>query len=616
MKRVRTGAKARASAGGIAVLTLVAGLIATPPAAAGGASPCSGVEIMPTADLTDGMTGTGLTVAEGSTPESFDVEILGVLDDALAPNRDLIIVRVSNNASIHEAGGIWAGMSGSPVYVDDKLVGAIAYSLAGAPSKIGGVTPAEDMKKLTQYEEGDDDEVFRAYPDSVAMPQSMEQRVSRSGGAQAGADEGSLELLDIPLGVSGTSARARRALQKGIDKENLPFVVHRAGSAAAPGAAVDPGATPAAGESFAAALSYGDVTIGAVGTTTFVCDGQAVAFGHPFFFSGETSFGANEADAITVVDDELFGPYKLATIGGLFGRIDQDRLAGVRALTGQLPELSPIESTITVAGSPYSPAVGESESANDQFLADVVFSHILGHIDSTYDTIDEGISAFEWTISGTTESGDTWSLDRHNVYSSPFDIAFQSSFEIPNQLFTLYDNPFEEIDFENVEITGAVQPELDGWKMGKMMVSKDGETFREREEIRARRGDRIWVKLTLRPEDGEGDNRTLRMSVKIPENARRRVFLTVGGLSREDRIICFRERQSCRDSYGSIDSFEQLIQRLERAPKNNEVRARLLRGRGRIADEDIEVLGKVVRGQRFVFIRLGGGGNSGEEPVG
>jgi hypothetical protein len=99
-------------------------------------------DVMPVSEITDGMLGTGWTVSEGRDPEPFDAEVLGVLPDAIAPGRDMIVVDTSSPA-ITEAGGIWFGMSGSPVYHDGRLMGALAFGLSFGPSSIAGLTPAE-----------------------------------------------------------------------------------------------------------------------------------------------------------------------------------------------------------------------------------------------------------------------------------------------------------------------------------------------------------------------------------------------------------------------------------------------------------------------------------------
>nr|MBA2571157.1 hypothetical protein [Chloroflexota bacterium] len=145
----------------LTTLVLAAGLLpgsvsATPTrdaGIAGGAAPGACAQIKPANEVEEGMMGRGWTVVQGFDPSPFRVEILGKLRDGIAPGRDMIIVEVSDVAGrdfIDRAGGIWRGMSGSPVYIDGELIGAVAYGFSLGPSKIGGVTPAEDMARVLE----------------------------------------------------------------------------------------------------------------------------------------------------------------------------------------------------------------------------------------------------------------------------------------------------------------------------------------------------------------------------------------------------------------------------------------------------------------------------------
>ena len=130
---------------GVAALALASAGLMSVPATAQVVAPEDCPAAMPTAEVVKGMTATGFTVSDGTEPEPFDVEVLGVLQDGVAPGRDMIVVDTSSPA-IEEAGGIWFGMSGSPVYSDDgRLIGAVAFGLSFGSSSVGGLTPARDM---------------------------------------------------------------------------------------------------------------------------------------------------------------------------------------------------------------------------------------------------------------------------------------------------------------------------------------------------------------------------------------------------------------------------------------------------------------------------------------
>jgi hypothetical protein len=287
------------------VVSLAATGLAAGPATAQVSAPVDCPDIMPTTEVVKGMTATGFTVSEGTDPEPFDVEVLGVLANGVAPGRDMIVVETSS-PTLDEKRGIWFGMSGSPVYdnVSGELLGAVAFGLSGGPSPIGGLTPAEDMADLFDYPSSLSSSGAR----SVALSGDIERRVAqREKGTRM---EFKMKRLRAPLSVSGLTDRAFDILAKAIRKEGNKYVLTQGASARA----AEPGeelATIGAGDTFAAAMSYGDITIGGIGTTSLVCDGQAIAFGHPFSWSGRAELGANQGDTLRIVPD-LFGSFKLA----------------------------------------------------------------------------------------------------------------------------------------------------------------------------------------------------------------------------------------------------------------------------------------------------------------
>ncbi|MGH2752197.1 MAG: SpoIVB peptidase S55 domain-containing protein, partial [Actinomycetota bacterium] len=511
-----------------AVVLAMTGLVSRPVAAqVGGPEDCP--EVRPIAEIERGLTGTGYTVSQGTEPEPFDVEVLGVLENGVAPGRDMIVVDTSGPA-IDAAGGIWFGMSGSPVYDDDgALLGAVAFGLTWGPSSIGGLTPAADLVELLDYPLGQ----APVAATSVALSGGLERRVNaREGG---GSDDVSLRRLRAPLSVSGLTERGRETLAKAIRKEGNNYLVTQGSSATA----AEPGAelgTVGAGDTFAAALSYGDITIGGIGTTSLVCDGQSVAFGHPFGWEGKTELGANAGDTHTIVDDPLFGPYKLASITEPVGIVDQDRLAGIRALLGTAPELRPVTSTVTATDIGRTQD-GASQAVTDDIVPILGFYHLFGNIDSTFDTIGEGNSRVAWTVTGTTEEGEPWSLSRSNLYSSRWDISIESSIEVLNQLGTLVDNKFTEIDFTGVDLDATVEEERSGYRIGKVRHSNNNRNFKGGRHVKVRRGSTLFLRIALKDIEGD-DDLSVDMKMKMPRDFRRGYLLVSGG-NRGGGFFCF-----------------------------------------------------------------------------
>ena len=161
----------------------------------------------PVDSLAKGQAVTGLTVSSGTTPDQFTGNVLGVLKDGIAPGIDMIMVRLTN-PEIDRVGGIWEGMSGSPVYAaDGSLIGAVSYGLALGPSPVAGVTPAADMQKLLDATPAAG---TAGQPGStVALPPAMRQRIVSSDAATAAEADSGMSQRKTP--VAGTGLRSRRS---------------------------------------------------------------------------------------------------------------------------------------------------------------------------------------------------------------------------------------------------------------------------------------------------------------------------------------------------------------------------------------------------------------------
>lgn len=482
----------------LAVLTLVPVEIgATSVQATAAAAPPQCPAVLPLADVRAGMRGRGWTVTQGRTPKEFAVSVLGVLEDALAPGRDMILVRVSDlrrKDVIAQGGGIWAGMSGSPVYVDGKLLGAIAFGFTASPSPIGGVTPAEDMMTLLRLGAEDQAPGANAEPDVIAIPPELQSLLGADGAQAAGP---TLTRLPMPLGVSGLSSQRLSRLQSDVDRAGLSFVTHAGGAQAAPTATTTL-ARPTAGGNFVAALSYGDVTAAAVGTTTAVCDGVALAFGHPFQLIGAAALGANDATALAIIRDATFGSVKFATVGAPFGTIDQDRLAGVRGDLGALPETIPVSTSVTAVDLDRT-RTGGTRVTDDRFLPALTLFGLIGSIDSTFDEVGDGTATSEWTISGTRAGGVPFEVSRTNRWASLDDIAVEMSFDVAFPLDQLLNNPIEEVHVDGVRFSSSVSTDVRQLRVVDAVVSVNGGPFTRPEALMVPPGATLRARVALQP---------------------------------------------------------------------------------------------------------------------
>jgi hypothetical protein len=295
---------------------------------------------MPLSQIKPGMVGRGRTVFQGKTIEEFDAEILGVLENA-APKRNIILARLKGHGL--ESTGIIAGMSGSPVYIDGKLIGAVASGFAFSKDAIAGITPIEEMLAIGPAAEETRPAV--SSPVVIREDTSQEELAGAFAKAQAAAvGEGqtrpTLAPLELPLVFSGFSARA---FEKARAFTPLGFRAVRGGTEPQAGTIPAPSAEPTLreGDAVGVQLLGGDLDLSAVGTVTYVDGNKVLAFGHPVYNLGSVDYAMTRAGVIAVMPS-LESSFKLASVGPVIGRFSQDRTAGAAGEIGAMPHLIPL----------------------------------------------------------------------------------------------------------------------------------------------------------------------------------------------------------------------------------------------------------------------------------
>jgi SpoIVB peptidase S55 len=306
-------------------------------------------EFLPLAEVKSGMKGYGLSVFRGGTVERFGVEVIGVQRD-VAPDRARIYVKVSGQGL--EESGVAAGMSGSPIYLDGRLAGAIAMGWGFSKSPIGGVTPIEAMLEIERQAAGGTPSPHggRRVALSAWLPrrtdESEAERFSRLQGATAPllSEDGSIGSEGGLLGsVAGGfpaatierfgAALSRIGIGRALSAPALP-------APSAPSqAAVEP-LVP--GSSIAALLVSGDLQLAAVGTVTHVFpDGRFLAFGHPFLDFGDVDLPVAKADVLAVLPSYLQS-FKVAVPLSAAYRLTRDRDAGVAGRSDGVSRTLPV----------------------------------------------------------------------------------------------------------------------------------------------------------------------------------------------------------------------------------------------------------------------------------
>lgn len=313
----------------------------------------SASEIMPLSAVHKGMKGYGLTVFEGDRIEKFDVEILGVLNK-VGPQQDLILARVDH--PVLKSAGVIAGMSGSPIYIDGKVIGALAYAWDFAKDPIAGITPIEQMLLIGQRNEGTVSPPNRGsgaaflneliQRDPKTLSQSLESLITAPHGVMA---PGATQIA-TPISFSGFGSDTIQRFGKALDASG--FMPVPSGTSTGGSTTQKAGRDNfREGDAIAAVLVSGDLSVAATGTVTYVNGKNIYGFGHPFLDMGRISFPMAQAEIVTVLPN-LSRSFKFSNSGAIVGAIQQDRASGIMGVLGAQAETIPVDVTVDDARSP------------------------------------------------------------------------------------------------------------------------------------------------------------------------------------------------------------------------------------------------------------------------
>jgi hypothetical protein len=316
--------------------------------------------VFPVQELRAGMTGIGRTVYAGEALEEFQVHILGVVSNVTGPNRDLILAKLEGGPLANT--GVIQGMSGSPVYIGGRLVGAVSYAIGSFPKEpIAGITPIGEMTSAVtstapRAPASDLTVTWPATPAEVfgALGRLAERAAAPLGGLTAGMRvQGSPALADFVPELRPIGA----AMVLGGFDPNVDRNVRQALGGPAPGQA--PASTVPAraasplrpGDPIGMALIRGDLEMGATGTVTSVDGSHVYAFGHPFLNLGPTSLAMTKAHVYAVVPS-LDSSLKIAALGPVIGTMTQDRATAVGGTLGAGPSELTINLTLVSSRAP------------------------------------------------------------------------------------------------------------------------------------------------------------------------------------------------------------------------------------------------------------------------
>jgi hypothetical protein len=567
----------RPASAALAVFTaaaVAAGVAAAP--AAGSASSTDCPLPYPVASLTKGQALTGLTVTSGTEPTGFTGEVLGVVRDGIAPGLDMVMARL-RSPELDRVGGVWQGMSGSPVYAaDGRLVGAVGYGLAWGPSTVAGITPAAEMYRL--LEKAPTDPAARATlraassEEPVELPHRLLARVADAGDvSQEQAREG-LTRLPVPFGISGM-ANAKRLSQATRAFDLKGVRIHQSG-AASPTHAEAP-VVP--GGNLAASISYGDLSAVGIGTATAVCGNQVVGFGHPMLWSGPSRLTMHGADAMYIQEESLGAPFKVANASAPVGGIAQDRMAGLVGLQSpaDVPDTTEVTSYVEVPGE-WS-RTGTTHISVPDAVPDMAAFHLLVDQDRVFDAIGTGSAKVGWRVTGTRADGRTFTFHRTDRFASEWDISFEAIWDLYDQLAQIHFNDLETVTLEKISTTSTMVRRYESYKIVKVRVlnGKRWQDLRAGKPLVLRPGSTKKFRVLL--SSAALGKATVPLNLPVPERMGRRSgsLEIVGGNSYWSESDYYFEEEPYMSGPTGPATFEGLLKKLSTAPRNDQVLANL-----------------------------------------
>jgi SpoIVB peptidase S55 len=550
--------------------------------------PSATARYMTVDEVRPGMTGVGRTVFQGDRVEEFAVHILGVMRSVNGPKRDLVLARLEGGPLART--GVIAGMSGSPVYVDGRLLGAVAYSLGQFPTEpLAGITPIDEILESAGARPGvapttpktrlefplTEDRVLASLRDLFLRLERPfadspnDIRFDGSGGddtrraAQLGA---LMRPIATPLALGGFSGPLGNSLSDmfrdvgfvpmadGVSAPDRPAQNQRASG----GPPLEPG------DSVGVNLIDGDFVMGATGTVTEVDGTRVFAFGHPFYNLGATALPMTRAYVYTVLPS-LLSSMKISTTGETIGTFRQDRTAGIAGTLGQGPGMVPIRIALDTEQ-------GLHKTLNFQVVNDPLLTPLLTYVSilNTLSSYERELGTATFTVTGTATIQGHGAVKFDDIFAgeSP---AVGAAASVVAPLTLLLGNDIEPVRIDGVDLHIVTSEHPRTATLDRIWV--DAATIRA--------GTTVPLKMLLRTYRGEEITRTVPIDIPASASGSLSIQVSDGGRLAQAESLSLRTAQP--------KEVDQLVSLINQIKKNDRLYIRLLR----------QDAGAVINGQSF-----------------
>lgn len=426
--------------------------------------------VMHLAEVKPGMVGTAYTVIDHTGElRDFQVDIIGNIDNGKGSTP--MIMAKASGAVIDEVGGILQGMSGSPVYIDGYLVGAVAAGVKEMTPYTFFITPIDEMtplwklpdtKNKTRIKTIDLKKIAAEKEKAAAKEKTAADKTEKAVDTAEQPAEAAEEIAEAAdadkmpenaepktnLYFSGFNTASLNYLQSQLDPDKtmnfLPMGTNASGSSETKyNATLEPGAA------VGVAVTYGDFAVGATGTVTAVDGKNILAFGHPFLHRGNVNYFMTDATIVGTISGQSNG-MKMANIGSIIGRINQDRATGVAGIIGTFPSVVPVKVHVKDNALNHEETFGARIAYDEDLLAQLSGGIAYAALSKTSDNLSGSTANLKFTIR--TNAVPNGKIVRSNMYYNTADVGQIAVTELVQAMNAICNDPEKEADIIDVQV--------------------------------------------------------------------------------------------------------------------------------------------------------------------
>ena len=535
------------------VLMLTGGFLASLPAQ---------TVMMPVDRVRPGMHGIGVTVFAGTERTEFSAEILGILQNSIGPRRHLILARLKGGPLADS--GVIQGMSGSPVYIENQLIGAVSYSMGSfTKDTIAGITPIGEMLRddTASLEQSAPSILQLTLPLSTdTLTRLLPNQLPRV--TPFGASLGDLRALGLPATPVANQLRpiTTPLVMTGFTPEALNHLAPMfqvAGMVSVPGGALSVQTPPAQlepGDPIGVGLIQGDLSMAGTGTVTHVDGRRVYAFGHQFYNLGPSQFPMTRAYVHTILPSQAISS-RITSIGETLGTIDQDRSTGISGSFGPGPPLIPVSVEL------HSPGRNRVESFKFSVVSDDVFTPFLSYnaILNTLLSQTRQVGASSYSVQGQVQLSGLPVVTFHESFTGA-SAPLLAALYVSGPLTALLANGFEPVTVKRVDVSITAHDHIRTAALERVWL----------DDPRPRPGRPLPLRVATRTHRGDEVIRTVMIDLPPSSNGRLQLLVADG------MTLAHQERQQAGQAATATNLF-QLVDAINDARRNNHLYIQLLR---------------------------------------